>query len=134
MNQAEKFVDTLYSTFEGRAPVRLGTRTDMSAVYPFVFEDENGIPLGLVSCTADNKENEKEVHLYHISSFKINRGHGTKIMNYLCNLADNFGVSIYLQAEVQFSGRDTPMNEDLEKWYKKFGFQGNCIMRRHINN
>lgn len=52
------------------------------------------------------------------------------MMTYLCNLADELGVTMCLQAEGQFGDRDTLFGKDLEKWYMKFGFQGSGVMHR----
>lgn len=135
MGPAEEFVKYLYSTHEGRAPFRVGFTSGFEGpVYPFLYENSKGKALGLVGVTATNEADDSEVQLYHISSFRPGKGYGTEIMNYLCSEADRFGVKIYLQAEVQFSDKETPIGSNLVAWYRKFGFIGNGIMRREAKN
>lgn len=134
MTKAEEFVQALYSKFEGRVPFAAGYgRGFANKIYPLVYENENGIPIGLLAVAANSEEDTSEVQLFHISSFKPVIGHGKEMMNYLCNLADALKVKIYLQAEVQFSDRDTLIGQDLIDWYQQFGFTGNCAMKRPPN-
>lgn len=135
MTKAEEFVQTLYSNFEGRVPLVAGYGHGFaSKIYPLVYENENGIPIGLLAVAASSIEDTSEVQLFHISTFKPGMGHGKKMMNYICNLADELKVKIYLQAEVQFSDRYTLIGQDLIDWYKQFGFIGNGSMKRNPNS
>lgn len=127
MTRAEKFVEVLYSSFEGRVPFAAGY-VGFDKIYPFVYESRHGFPIGLVAAAATKVADA--VQLYHISSFKPGKGHGKEIMGYLCGLADEHGVKIYLHAEVQFSDKETPIGEDLVNWYRRFGFVGNGFMCR----
>lgn len=133
MTTASEYVEHLYSLFEGRAPLLVGVNSKFKSVYPFVYENTNGIPLGLVGMAANNDTDQTEVQLYHISAFKIKNGHGSEIMRFLCKKADEFGVRIYAQAEVQFSDKESLIGQDLVNWYHKFGFIGNGIIRREPN-
>ncbi|WP_040552371.1 hypothetical protein [Rheinheimera nanhaiensis] len=134
MTKAEEFVHALYSKFDGRVPFAAGyARGFANKIYPLVYENENGIPISLLAVAANSEEDTSEVQLFLISSFKPGVRHGKEMMNYLCNLADALKVKIYLQAEVQFSDRDTLIGKDLVDWYKQFGFTGSCVMKRLPN-
>ena len=109
MTKAEKFVDVLYSTFEGRVPFTAGyNRGFGKAINPLVYETVEGVPIGLIAAAANNEDDTSEVQLFHISAFKPGRGHGKEIMEYLCKLADELQVKIYLQPEIQFTDKKTP--------------------------
>lgn len=132
MNPAELFVQELYQTFEGRVPFTAGFDANFKKVLPVVYEDQNEIPIGLVAA-ASTQDDPSIVQLYHVSSFKVGKGHGAQIMRYLCELADKHKASIYLQAEAQFTDKDTPVGPDLVSWYTQFGFAGVGIMLRKPN-
>lgn len=134
MTRAEKFVEELYSRFEGRVPFSAGYTLQFSkTVYPVVYENEKGIPIGLVAAAANNKTDTSEVQLFHVSVFKPGNGHGKEIMNYICDLADKHKAKIYLQVEIQFSDKETLIGQDLVNWYRQFGFVGNTFMNREPN-
>lgn len=134
MTTAEKFVDAIYSNFEGRVPFAAGYgRGFANKVYPVVYENDNGVPLGLIAVAATNEADTSEVQLFHVSAFKPGNGHGKEMMIYICNLADTYKVKIYLQAEVQFSDRQTLIGQELVNWYRLFGFVGGCTMHREPN-
>ena len=107
MTKASEYVKHMYSLFEGRAPLMVGMNKSFNKVYPFVYENNKSIPLGLVGIAANNESDPTEVQLYHISAFKIKKGHGSEIMKFICKNADEFGVSLYAQAEVQFSDKES---------------------------
>jgi GNAT superfamily N-acetyltransferase len=131
VTRAESFIAELYSSFEGRVPFAAGYTTGfLKKVYPLVYEDSDGTAIGLIAAAANSEEDTSEVQLFHVSAFRPGNGHGKKIMEYLCKLADKHSVKIYLQAEIQFTERETPIGESLVNWYKKFGFVGNTFMRR----
>jgi predicted GNAT family N-acyltransferase len=95
-----------------------------------VYENNSQIPIGLIAMSVDDASDSAAVDVYHISAFKPGKGQGSEIMNYLCNAADEFEVRLCIQAEAQFSGRQTLSGADLVGWYRRFGFIGNSTMYR----
>jgi len=130
MIQATAYVDHMYLQFEGRAAVTVGVNSGSESIYPFVYENNSQIPIGLIAMSVDNVSDSAAVDIYHISTFKPGNGQGSEIMKYLCNAADEFEVRLCVQAEAQFSGRQTLAGADLISWYRKFGFNGNGTMYR----
>ena len=130
MIKATAYVDHMYLQFEGRAAVTVGVNSDSDSIYPFVYENNSQIPIGLIAMSVDNVSDSAAVDIYHISTFKPGNGQGSEIMKYLCNAADEFEVRLCVQAEAQFSGRQTLAGADLISWYRKFGFNGNGTMYR----
>ena len=130
MTKATEYVNYMYSQFEGRAAVTVGVNSNSETIYPFVYENNNQIPIGLIAMSVDNFSNLTEVDVYHISVFKPGNGQGSEIMNYLCNTADVFEVRLCIQVKALFSGRCTLAGADLVNWYRKFGFIGNDTMSR----
>lgn len=125
MNPAQNFVATLYGRFLGRVPVKIGLTRGFGAVYPLVFEDEVGVPIGLIGCAWSEGQDPNLVQVYHISAFKPGRGEGTKVLNFLCAEADRHCVSLYVQATAQYVGDELPMDDNtLAAWYRKYGFRG----------
>jgi len=120
----------MYLQFEGRAAVTVGVNSGSESIYPFVYENNSQIPIGLIAMSVDNVSDSAAVDIYHISTFKPGNGQGSEIMKYLCNAADEFEVRLCVQAEAQFSGRQTLAGADLISWYRKFGFNGNGTMYR----
>lgn len=133
MTKATAYVDHMYSKFEGRAAVTVGVNSGSETIYPFVYENNRQIPIGLIAMSVDNISDSAEVDVYHISAFKPGIGQGSEIMNFLCNAADEFDVRLSIQAEAQFSGRRTLAGDDLNSWYRRFGFSGNGTMQREPN-
>ena len=99
MNKADQFVEDLYCSFNGRVPIKVGFTQGFEAVYPLVFENSNGVPIGLIGCASNKWISADLVQIYHLSTFKPNCGAGTIMMKYLCTKADLFQVSLCLQAE-----------------------------------
>ena len=131
MTKATEYVKHMYSKFEGRAAVTVGVNCDSETIYPFVYENNRQMPIGLIAMSVDDDiSNSAEVDVYHISAFKPGNGHGSEIMNYLCNSADEFGVRLCIQATALISGRRALAGTDLINWYRKFGFKGDEIMYR----
>lgn len=130
MTKATEYVNHMYSQFEGRAAVTVGVNIDSETIYPFVYENKSQMPIGLIAMSVDNISNLAEVDVYHISAFKPGNGQGSEIMNYLCNMADEFEIRLCIQATALSSGRRTLAGADLIKWYRKFGFIGNGTMYR----
>ena len=123
----------MYSRFEGRAAVTVGVNSDLEIIYPFVYENNSQMPIGLIAMSVDSTSSMAEVDVYHISAFKPGKGQGSEILNYLCNAADEFEVCLSIQAQALFGGQGTLAGADLVNWYRKFGFKGNGAMYREPN-
>ena len=133
MTKAAAYVNHIYSQYEGRAAITVGINSESASIHPFVFENTSKVPIGLIALSADGASNPVDVDIYHISSFTPGRGQGTEIMNFLCRVADEYGVRLCIHAEVQLSGNKTMTTPELIVWYRKFGFTGNRAMHREPN-
>ena len=111
----------------------VGVNNEAETVHPFVYENHSNVPIGLIAMSAANISEPADVDVYHISAFVPGKGQGSEIMRFLCKAADEFGVRLCLQAEVQFSGTQSMARVDLICWYHKYGFTGNDIMYREPN-
>ena len=132
MTPAQIFVKNLYAKFQGRIPLTVGITLGFGVVYPFVFEDESGVPIGLVGCAWNQGSESDFVQVYHVSSFRPRNGAGSNMMKYLCAEADRVGVRLYVQAEPRWiEDEDDPLDkESLIRWYQKFGFKGYGALTR----
>lgn len=130
MTRAAEYVNHMYSLYEGRAAVTVGVNSELNSVHPFVFENQSKVPIGLIAMSADGISNPINVDIYHVSSFITGKGQGSEIMNFLCSAADEYGVRLCMQAEVQFNGNQTMTTPELIDWYHKFGFTGKKTMHR----
>ena len=130
MTRAAEYVNHMYSLYQGRAAVTVGVNSESDSVHPFVFENKGKIPIGLIAMSADGMSNPVDVDNYHISAFNPGNGQGSEIMHFLCRVADEYGVRLCVQAEVQYNGKLTMTTAELINWYHKFGFTGNRIMHR----
>ncbi len=130
MTKAKEYVDHMYSLYEGRAAVTVGVNNESKTVHPFVYENKNCMPIGLIAMCASDIITPTEVDLYHISAFIPGKGQGSEIMNFLCNAADEYGVRLSLEANAQFNGNNILNDAALASWYRKYGFKGNGLMRR----
>lgn len=130
MTKATQYVNHMYSLYEGRAAVTVGVNHELETIHPFVFENENKMPIGLIAMSENGVTGPVDVDLYHISSFVSGRGQGTEILNFLCKAADDIGVRLCIQATAQQSGKQSMKDADLVCWYRKFGFRGSDVMYR----
>jgi len=133
MTRATEYVNHMYSLYEGRAAVTVGINNEFNSVHPFVYENDNKVPIGLIALSAASISEPTEVDVYHISVFIPGKGQGTEIMSSLCNIADEFKVRLCVDARVQHNGNQTLTNVDLVNWYYKFGFTGDRMMCREVN-
>ena len=68
-----------------------------------------------------SKIRKDTIYINDISAIEPNQGNASKTMAFLCSLSDKLGVTLELKAKA--FGNDARMTtEQLEKWYKKFGF------------
>jgi hypothetical protein len=130
MTKATEYVDHMYSLYEGRAAVTVGVNNESKTIHPFVYENKNHIPIGLIAMCASDIINPTEVDIYHISAFIPGKGQGSEIMNFLCDAADEYGVDLSIESNAQFNGNIIMSDIALASWYRKYGFKGTCLMRR----
>ena len=130
MTRATQYVDHLYSLYDGRAAVTVGINNDSDSIHPFVFENPCKVPIGLIALSADGVSNPADVDIYHISAFVPGKGHGSQIIKFLCDSADEYDVSLCIQAEVQHNGNQTMNTAELIDWYHRYGFTGDKLLRR----
>lgn len=104
MSKATEYVDYMYSLYEGRAAITVDINGESKTVQPFVFESHNKIPIGLVAMCASKSITPNEVDLYHISAFITGRGKGSEILRFLCEMADEYGVRLCVEATALFNG------------------------------
>ena len=124
MTIATRYVDHLYSLYHGRAAVTVGVNNESVSIHPFVFEDINNVPIGLIALSAEGFAHPSDVDIYHISTFNSGKGHGSQIMDFLCDSADEYGVRLCIQAEAQQNGNQTMTSPELVDWYHGYGFNG----------
>ncbi|WP_423179308.1 hypothetical protein [Stenotrophomonas sp. CASM110] len=127
MNPAETFCAQLYAVHSGRVPLFVGMQRPFRKVYPLVFQNHEGMPLGLVGCAWNEGMDPDLAQLYHISAFQPGSGAGSEIMSALCALADELQVRITTQPEligVGVPGWAVPDDGEaaLRRWYTRFGF------------
>jgi hypothetical protein len=131
MNHAYDYVNHFYKKYEGRVAIGVGYNQDLSEIYPFVFEDSAGNSIGVVALGVYSHEGFNCVHIYHIGSFKSNRGNGTKILQELCLEADKHRIILSLSPIPMPSGKNESMSSEfLRKWYGNFGFKGRLHFSR----
>lgn len=131
MTQEDKYVNYFYEKYEGRVALGVGYNQNLSEIYPFVYEDIAGNSIGIVALGVYNQKNTKYVHVYHVGSFKNNRGDGSQILQALCFQADKFQIILSLSPISMPTGKDAPMSDErLREWYGNFGFKGSSHFRR----
>jgi hypothetical protein len=125
MNQEHDFVNYFYQKYEGRVAIGVGYGQDLSEIFPFVFEDTDGNAIGIIALGVHSDENINYAHIYHIGSFKNNRGDGSQMLQELCSQADKFRIILSLSPIFMPNGNSRPMSdEQLRSWYGRFGFMG----------
>jgi hypothetical protein len=87
-------------------------------VAPNVYRFNEGVSVGLRSSRAGDA-----VYLMKITTDLLNRGQGraSETLSSICNLADQCGVTLFLEVEKFGLGLD---ESDLAEWYWRFGFRG----------
>ena len=53
----------------------------------------------------------------------LRKGYARDTMQSICKIADKHSVFLTLEAEPFNSGRDMPQSDDLQKFYRSFGFE-----------
>lgn len=81
------------------------------------------------------REKNNALYLEAISLVEENQGqrYGTKVLNIICEVADEYGIDIILEAYPlkECTGRDVFR---LMRFYKKFGFEENDATRNDLAN
>ena len=132
MNPEQDYVDYFYEKYEGRVAIGVGYDQSLTEIYPFVFEDAAGIAIGVVALGVYTYGNLTQVHIYHMGSFKGQRGNGTKIIKELCRQADRHQIILSLSPMFMPNGKSIPMSdESLRDWYGRFGFRGSTSFKRN---
>ena len=131
MDQEHDYVKYFYEKYEGRVAFGVGYDQELSEIYPFVFESADGKSIGVVALGVYTHENINYVHIYHIGSFKSNRGNGSQILQQLCFQADKYQIILSLSPIFMPNGKHEPLStEQLRSWYGKFGFRGSSPFKR----
>ena len=131
MDQEHDYVKYFYKKYEGRVAIGVGYDQNLSEIYPFVFEDTDGRSIGVVALGVYPHETMNYVHIYHIGSFRRNRGNGSSILHELCFQADKYQIILSLSPMFMPNGRDKPMStEQMRSWYGSFGFRGSSHFKR----
>lgn len=131
MNQEHDYVDYFYEKYKGRVAIGVGYDPNLSEIYPFVIEDTGGKSIGVVALGVHTDEKINYVHIYHLGSFKGNRGDGSQILQELCFQADKYQIILSLSPIFMPNGKSEPMStEQLRSWYGRFGFRGSSPFKR----
>jgi hypothetical protein len=131
VDQEHDYVNYFYKRYEGRVAIGVGYDQHLSEIYPFVFEDTGGDSIGVVALGVYAHENIDYVHIYHIGSFKNNRGNGSQMLQELCFRADKYQIILSLSPIFMPNGKNEPMSsEQLRTWYGRFGFAGSSPFKR----
>ena len=125
MYQEHQYVNFFYKKYEGRVAIGVGYNLDLSEIYPFVFEDTDGNSIGVAALSVYAHKNIDYVHIYHLGSFKNNRGNGNKMLEELCFQADKYQIILSLSPIIMPNGKNESLtSEGLREWYGRFGFKG----------
>ena len=131
MNQEYDYVSYFYDKYEGRVSIGVGYDQNLSEIYPFVYQDIAGKSIGIVALGVYRRESIRYVHIYHVGSFKNNRGDGSQILQALCFQADKYQIILSLSPISIPNGKDESMTDErLREWYDNFGFRGSSHFRR----
>jgi len=131
MFAAKSYVRYFYDKYHGRVAIGVGYTSDLSEIYPFVFQNERKESIGIVAIDAIPNE-ERIVYIYHLGVFESQCGNGSSILRELCDQADKFNISLKVSPIVMPNGRAPSMATDqLIAWYKKFGFRGSSGLLRN---
>ena len=131
MCAAKSYVRYFYDKYQGRVAIGVGYTSDLSEIYPFVFQNEKNESVGIVAIDAIPDE-ERIVYIYHLGAFESQCGSGSSILRELCEQADKFNVSLKVSPIVMPNGKAPSMAPDqLIAWYKKFGFRGSSGLLRN---
>jgi len=105
---------------------------EANTTYPFVLEVD-GKDIGCIYLFSSPKLQPGWVDMMHFRVYEQKKGHGSKLLKKLCELADKHNVLLYTFPVVD--DNSTMSFEKLREWYSKFGFiaTGDIIMERKPN-
>lgn len=130
MTQELTYVDYFYQKFRGRISLGVGYDQNFSEIYPFIFQNVHGKPIGVIAM-GEISHGKKAVHIYHIGSFETRRGNGSHMLRELCRKADCFNIHLSVSPVFMPNGKDARMDyELLAKWYGRFDFKGEATLMR----
>jgi hypothetical protein len=131
MNPERDFVKYFYETYKGRVLIGVGYDQNLSEIFPFVFEGDDGESIGVIALGVIQHDNVNYVHIYHLGAFKSKRGNGSKMLRGLCCQADKYQIILSLSPIFIPDNENKPMNDgELRSWYERFGFAGNSPFKR----
>jgi hypothetical protein len=130
MNKGDAYVGYFNERYDGRVAISVGYSDKMAEIYPIVFQNSAGESIGIVALDV-LEETKDTVHIYHLGAFIAKMGHGSTMLDELCEKADRCGISLSVSAISMPNGRDRQMGvRRLAQWYGKFGFEGDGGMLR----
>lgn len=131
LNNESGYVDYFYKKYQGRVAIGVGYNQNLSEIYPFIFQNTCGIPIGIVAMGVLCGERDV-VHIYHIGSFITHQGDGSLMLTELCSKADCFNIKLSVSPVYMPNGKDPHMEFDLlSKWYHRFNFKGEANLMRN---
>ena len=126
----QDYLDYFYGKHRGRAALGVGYNQNLSEIFPFIFQNIHGTPIGMVAMGAVSSS-RTAVHIYHIGSFETRCGDGTRILGELCRKADCFNIHLSVSPVFMPNGQDPHMDyQQLSEWYERFGFKGDANLVR----
>ena len=100
------------------------------SAYPLVVE-YSGKDIGCVYLHYEREFIQPMVWIMYLRSYDKGKGHGKKMLNELCSLADQYNVTLYLEP---VPDKDSNLKHgDLVAWYRRSGFSGYHTMERQPN-
>lgn len=130
LNKESGYVNYFYGKYQGRLSLGVGYDQSLSEIFPFVFQDAYGRPLGVVAMGVITSE-KNVVHIYHIGVFMAQQGDGSLILAELCRKADCFNIRLSARPVSLQNGKDPQMDNDLlSRWYNRFDFRGESNLMR----
>lgn len=126
-----EYVDYFYGKYQGRVALGVGYDQNFSEIYPFIFQNAYGHPIGIVAMGIVDTGEKLNVHIHHIGAFITQKGAGSLILNELCRKADCFNIRLGVSPVYMPNGTDPQMDFDrLSEWYNRFNFKGESYLMR----
>lgn len=130
LSRASEYVNYFYKKYQGRVALGVGYDHNFSQIYPFIFQDAFGRPIGIIAMGEITDQN-RTVHIYHIGSFITRKGDGSQMLSELCRKADCFNIRLSVSPVFMPNGKDPQMDFDvLSQWYNRFDFSGESNLTR----
>lgn len=131
MDKEHLYINHFYTKHKGRISIGVGYNSNMTEIFPFVFENTKGESVGIVAL-GTFLNGDKGVHIYHLGAFITQQGFGTVILKELCRQADIQNIILSVSA-VPMKGEEGLVisYEELASWYKNYGFSGEENLLRY---